>query len=108
MKYDKVYLNPDIDYVFCYLKETIIEEKDCDYYEHNLECDKNRDFFGRTHTKGSMAGYRVRGISESILNSCNYCLEKDKAKCYALPPEAVDLFNKQDESKIKKFIKKIF
>ena len=97
-KYEKVYLNKNIDYVFCFLKETIIEENECDYYEHNMECDKNDDFWGRTHMKGSNSGisYAYRG-GDPILNSCKYCLEKDKAKRYWLPDDAVELFNKNND-----------
>jgi hypothetical protein len=106
--YEKVYLNPDIDYVFCYLKETIIEEKDCDCYEHNLECDKNHDILGRTHLKGSSSGraYAYRD-SDPILNSCKYCLEQGKAKRYVLPHDAVPLFNKKENNRIMKFLRKL-
>ena len=89
-----VYLDPEIDYVFCFKKETIIEEKDCDMYEYNLECDKNNDFWGRTHMKGSLDGTVIRGRGNK-LNECSYCLEKDKAAKYALSDEAIKLFNKR-------------
>ena len=104
-KIEKVYLDPDIDYVFCFLKETVIEEKNCDYYEHNLECDRKHDVFGRTHRKGSLAGYCERGRPGSILNSCKYCLKKDKAKEYLLPSDAIELFNNHE--KIETFIDKV-
>lgn len=106
MKYDRVYLNPDIDYVFCFLKETVIEEKDCDYYEYNRECERNNEYLKRTHIKGSLAGYCERGRPGSILNSCKYCLEKGKAKEYLLPSDAINVFNKQDTDK-ENFIRKI-
>lgn len=89
-----VYLDPEIDYVFCFKKETVIEEKDCDMYEYNLECDKNDDFWGRTHRKGSLSGAFISGRG-SMLNECDYCLKKGKAVKYALSTEAIKLFNKQ-------------
>ena len=95
--YDRVYLNKDIDYVFCFLKETIIKEEECDYYEHNLECDHNHDVFNRTHSKGSMAGYYYAYKAGNVLNSCEYCLKKDKARMYLLPEKAIPLFNKKKE-----------
>ena len=89
-----VYLDPEIDYVFCFKKETVIEEKDCDMYEYNLECEKNDDFWSRTHMKGSCSGARIRGRGD-MLNECEYCLEKGKAKKYALSDEAIKCFNKR-------------
>lgn len=96
MTIEKVYLNKDIDYVFCFLKEEIITEEECDMYEYNLECDEKGDILGRTHRKGSNSGatYAYRG-PDPILNDCNYCIEKNKAKAYWLPREAIPLFNKK-------------
>ena len=109
MKYDRVYLNPSIDYVFCYLKETVIEEKDCDYYEYNRECEKNEEYLKRTHRKGSHAGYREVGRCGRILNSCKYCLEKGKSEEFLLPSDAIELFNKnnnRNEPFIRRFCRK--
>lgn len=90
-------MNPKKDFVFCFLKERIIEETDCDMYEHNCECDNeinNKNMYHRTHRKGSRAACRYPDTKGDVLNSCEYCLEKDKLKCYTLPPEAVKLLNK--------------
>lgn len=103
-KVEKIYLNPDIDYVFCFLKETIIEEEDCDMYEYNRGCDERGDILNRTHIKGSNSGATYAyGGPDPILNSCKYCIEKNKAKRYWLPEEAVDLFNEKDDSFINRF-----
>ena len=72
-----VYLDKNKDYVYCFLREQVIEESVCDYYEHNCECDKNDDFWGRTHPKHTIAGYRVYEFSGNFLNDCRYCLDKN-------------------------------
>ena len=96
-KYCKVYLDKNFDYVFCFLKEQIIEESDCDMYPHNLECDKNKDFWGRTHTKGSNSGIYIEceGIK---LNECRYCLEDHQRKEYVLSADASSVLNNKTNS----------
>ena len=71
-----VYLDKDKKWLFCYKKREIIEHKDCDFYEHNLECKKNGYYWGRTHSDSSLAGWSYVGESASILNECKYCLEE--------------------------------
>ena len=89
MKLLKVKLRKDKDYVYCYLKERIIQEEDCDYYEHNMGCDRNGDFWGRTHRKGSNSGICCTSYKEPLLNSCQHCLEEEKKyEEYRLPEEA--------------------
>lgn len=84
-----VYLKKDKDYVYCFKREDVIAEEDCDYYEHNLECDKNNDFWGRTHSKGTLAGYGVQGVNGSFIKDCKYCLkEKQEYGKYYLPVDA--------------------
>lgn len=86
-----VYLDKDKKWLFCFKKREIIEHKDCDYYEHNLECEKNGDYWGRTHRDGSLSGRKYVGDSTGILNECKYCLkEKRKVKKYRLSDEAVE------------------
>lgn len=83
------YLRKDKDYVYCFKREQVIEEEDCDYYEHNLECDKNNDFWGRTHRKRTLAGYSVQGVNGSFINDCRYCLKNESDyKKYYLPIDA--------------------
>lgn len=79
MALKKVRLRKDIDYVYCFFKNKVIKEEECDYYKHNLECDENHDIFGRTHMKGTNSGctYQYAG-STPVLNSCKYCIEKDE------------------------------
>lgn len=75
-KYKYVYLPKDKKWLFCFKKRKVIEHKDCDYYEHNLECEKNHDVWGRTHRSSSYKGSQYVGDSCSILNECKYCLEQ--------------------------------
>lgn len=107
MFYEKVYLDKNIDYVFCFKKGTVIEEEKCDMYEHNLECDENNDFWSRTHRKGSLSGVCIVGKG-SMLNECKYCIEKDEAGEYYLSEEASKLFNKNEKSKIQRFLEKLY
>lgn len=101
MTYEKVYLNPDIDYVFCFLKETIITEEECDMYEHNKKCYDEGKILNMTHTFGSNSGVcYAHGGQDPILNSCKYCLKQGKAKRYWLPQDAVPLFNKKEDKSI--------
>lgn len=87
--YAYIYLKKDKDYVYCFLREQVIEEEDCDFYEHNLECDKKNDAWGRTHRKGTLAGYTVHGQPGNFINDCRYCLEKDKVyEKYYFPTDA--------------------
>ena len=84
-----VWLSKDKDYIYCFKREDTIEQKDCDYYEHNLECDKNNDLWGRTHSKRTCAGYKYADTAGSVLNSCKYCIKNaEKYKRYWLPQEA--------------------
>ena len=89
MKLKTIRLRKDKDYVYCFLRESTILEEHCDMYEHNLECDKNKDFWGRTHHRGTLAGHTYLGQSGKVLNSCRYCLdEKEEYEEYILPQEA--------------------
>ena len=89
-----VYLDKDKKYVFCYKKHGIIEHKDCDYYEHNLECDKNENYWGRTHRDSSMSGTKYADDIAPILNECKYCLRKKrKVEKYRLSDEAREWLN---------------
>lgn len=91
----KVKLRKDKDYVYCYLKEKIIPEEDCDYYEHNMECDRNDDFWGRTHRKGSNSGICCTSYKEPLLNSCQHCLNEEEVyKEYRLPETASKIHGK--------------
>lgn len=86
-----VYLDKDKKYVFCYKKHSIIEHKDCDYYEHNLECDKNKDYWGRTHSDSSRASWVYAYESGSVLNECKYCLEERRnVEKFRLSDEALE------------------
>lgn len=88
----KVKLRKDKDYVYCYLKEKIILEEDCDYYEHNLECDRNDDFWSRTHMKGSNSDICFTSYKEPLLNSCQHCLNEEEVYAeYRLPETASKL-----------------
>lgn len=83
------WLPKDKDYIYCFKRESIIEQQYCDYYEHNLECDKNNDFWGRTHSKRTCAGYKYADVAGSVLNSCDYCIKNaEKCKKYWLSQEA--------------------
>lgn len=84
-----VWLNKEKDYIYCFKRESILEEEDCDMYKYNLECDEKNDFWGRTHRKGTLAGYNYRGVSDSVLNSCNFCVENnEKYEKFVLPQDA--------------------
>ena len=88
----KVFLPKDKDFVYCFFQDKIIKEEDCFNYEHNLECDKNKDFWGRTHRKGSPSGrkYAYHGPT-SILNSCKYCIKENEVfEEYWLPHEVTE------------------
>jgi len=94
--FHKVKLRKDKEYVFCFLRAEIIEEEQCNYYEHNLKCDENEDFWGRTHSRGTNAGYGIISVAEPILKECKYCLEKEeKYEDYALSKEATELYKKR-------------
>lgn len=91
-----VYLDKDKKWLFCFKKREIIEYKDCDFYEHNLECDKNKDYWGRTHSDSSMAMWCYLTESCSILNECKYCLEqKQVVEKFRLSDEAVEWLEKR-------------
>ena len=89
-----VCLPKDKSWLFCFKKKCIIEHKDCDYYEHNLECDRNNDYWNRTHTDSSIQGYRIVGEPYSVLNECDYCLEQAKEyEKYVLSDDARKVIN---------------
>ncbi|MBQ2653018.1 MAG: hypothetical protein IJF83_05640 [Methanobrevibacter sp.] len=93
MEFQKVKLRKDTDYVFCFKRAEVIEDEQCDYHEQNLKCDKVKDYFGRTHHRSKYAGYCIHGVSESILNECKYCLEKEeKYEELALSSEATRVY----------------
>jgi len=93
MTYAYVYLDKNKDYVYCFKRESIIEEEECDYYDYNVECVYNGERHKRTHIRGTLAGYKVRGISGSMMQSCKYCLKNSDYKKYYLPVDAA--INKQ-------------
>lgn len=104
-KIEKVYLDKDTDYVFCYLKKRIITEPECDMYEHNKKCYDERKILNMTHTFGSNSGRcYAYGGPDPILNSCRYCLDKDKAERYWLPEDAIQYFNPKKTSDNTKII----
>lgn len=76
-------------YVFCFKKKKIIEDEECDYYEHNLECDKKHDVWHRTHRGSSLSGRREIGVKHSMLNECAYCIkEAIDTRTYSLSERA--------------------
>lgn len=88
-KLKRVWLLKDRDYVYCFLREKVIYEEECNMYEHNLKCDENDDFWGRTHIKGTRAGHCYVEESGSVLKSCRYCLDNsDDWEEYILPQDA--------------------
>lgn len=100
MGLQRVILRKDKDYVYCFLKEEIIEEEKCNHYEHNLKCDENDDFWGRTHLKGSDAGYSIQNNPGTVLNSCEYCLrEEEEYEEYVLPPKASEMYKQKHKKK---------
>ena len=89
MSLKKVWLLKDRDYVYCFLREKVIFEEECNHYEDNLKCDENDDFWSRTHRKGTRAGYCYAEVSGSVLNSCKFCLEDaEKWEEYIIPQDA--------------------
>ena len=89
IKLRKVKLRKDRDYVYCFLREQVIFEEDCDMYEHNRICDEKNDVWSRTHCKGTLAGYKYQGVAGNVLNSCKYCLNaKEEYAEYIIPQEA--------------------
>ena len=67
MRFKKVKLRKDTDYVYCFLKDKVIREEECDYYEHN----------------------GIEGVSGRVLNDCGYCIKKEeKYEEYILPTHA--------------------
>lgn len=88
LTYAWVYLDKNKDYVYCFKREGIIEEQECDYYEHNIECDNNGEILKRTHLRGTLAGYKVIGVPGSIMKGCKYCLKNGGYKKYYLPLDA--------------------
>lgn len=86
-----VYLDKNKEWLFCFKKQMVIEHKNCDYYEHNLECEKNMDYWHRTHSDSSYAGYSYLNDPDSILNECKYCLvEARNVDRFRLSDEALD------------------
>ena len=90
-KYVYVYLPKDKKWLFCFKKRKVIEHKDCDYYEHNLECKKNNDPWNRTHSSHTTAGWIYSTESTSVLNECKHCLEQRRTvNKYRLSDEAIE------------------
>lgn len=86
-----VYLPKDKKWLFCFKKRKVIEHKDCDYYEHNLECKKNNDPWNRTHSSHTTAGWIYSTESTSVLNECKHCLEQRRTvNKYRLSDEAIE------------------
>lgn len=86
-----VYLPKDKKWLFCFKKRKVIEHEDCDYYEHNLECEKNNDAWGRTHRRSTRLGSSYVGDSCSILNECKYCLEEKRTvEKFRLSDDAIE------------------
>lgn len=107
----KVRLRKYKNYVYCYLREDIILDEDCDCYKHNLEVDNQKDPWhkgGRTHHKSSYAGYSYRGVSGTILNSCDYCIKNlEQYEEFLLPEKASKIYRlKHGENK--SFLKRLF
>jgi len=87
-----VFLDGDIDYVFCFKRKTIIEDKECDYHEFNLQKKNEGKYFEMTHSIRSNSGRKYVNDASPILNECDYCLKKDSAKKYCLSYEARKYF----------------
>lgn len=106
----KVRLRKDKNYVYCYLREDIILDEDCNCYEQNRKVDNNwvKDIRGRTHRRSSNAGYGYAYKAGSVLNSCDYCLkEADKYEEFVLPEKASKIYRlKHGENK--SFLKRLF
>ena len=84
-----VYLDEDIDYVFCFKRKTIIEDTDCDYHEYNKEMENQDEIFRMTHIIGTGSGICIRGPNGGQkLNECDYFFKKGKPKKYALSYKA--------------------
>ena len=82
-------LRKDRDYVYCFLQEKTILEEECNMYAYNIQCDEKGDVLGRTHRKGTLAGYSYQGQAGNVLNSCKYCLDKREEYAeYIIPQEA--------------------
>ena len=104
--YKKVSLDKNKDYVFCFLKEKIIVDCECDMYLHNMKCDRNKDFWGRTHQKGSNSGIHISGEG-AMLNECNYCLEDHQKNEYVLSYEATSVLKKNNKSSNTRLLDKV-
>lgn len=104
----KVRLRKDKNYVYCYLREDIIWDEDCNCYEQNRKVDNMKDIVGRTHRRSSHAGYGYAYKAGSVLNSCDYCLkEADKYEEFVLPEKASKIYRlKHGENK--SFLKRLF
>ena len=85
-----VELDKDVDYVFCFKKKRILIEQECDYYDFNCDCDKNKQWLKMTHHFGSNSGIGYQSSPRPLLNECRYCLDKDKLKEYDLSDEAYE------------------
>lgn len=85
----KVRLRKDKNYVYCYLREDIILDENCDCYEQ------------RTYRRSSYAGYSYAGEAGSILNSCDDCLrEAEQYEEFLLPEKASKIYKlKHGENK---------
>ena len=93
-----MYLDKNKEYLFCFKKRKIIEHKDCDYYEHNRRCEKNKDYLHRTHSTGSVSGWNYVNEPTPLLNECEYCLkEKENLEKYRLSDEAGKIMEEETE-----------
>lgn len=91
-----VCLPKDKKWIFCFKRKGIIEHKDCDYYEHNLKCKKNGDYWNMTHTDSSICSwyYPTTDCGDGILNECKHCLKEVRTfKRYRLSDEAMKVIN---------------
>lgn len=79
-------------FCFCFKKAKIINDVECDYYEHNKKCDENHEVFNRTHRKRTSAGYRAIGDKYSRLNECDYCCKNHEVKKYILSEKATQRY----------------
>ena len=93
-----VYLDEDIDYVFCFKRKTIIEDTECDYHEYNKEMENQGEIFKMTHLIRTGAGIKLVGPNGGhMLNECDYCIKKDKPKAYVLSTKARECMNQKKQ-----------
>lgn len=88
-----VYLDKDIDYIFCFKEKSVIEDSDCDYHEYNVKCFNDNKVYAMTHSIHTESGCRCRGDVTPLLNECDYCLKKKDRKKYRLSEKAINYLN---------------